>query len=318
MDISLIIWLVFIVISAVLIAYFIKLWNNDVPEFSMEGFQLQGCPSSPAGLISYVNRVGDTLCCNGEVINNQCMGNDICSLTWVPPLSGSIPLCNTYINSLQATENAAKCFQTVTGDSSMNNYFINRQTGVQGCSRSKPTADGSAPSDMSKPYCRIYPTSAENMSNYDSCYNYSTSRQPSTECTNFKTLACASPTIFTSLGATYRQGGSWQPYGLSSQYTSCLPPTITCNSSFNIGNMTFFTRNKDDYSDTEYYRPGYIVKDASNNYFMNIFVAPPTPPEGRPAIGTETPLAYSLRGFNTTDTKVWYRLTGNSCSNLKT
>ena len=244
------------------------------------------------------------------------MGNDVCSLTSVQP--GSIPLCNTYINSLQATENAAKCSITVTGDSSMNNYFINRQTNVQGCSRSPPTADGSAPSDMSQPYCRIYPTSAENMSNYDSCYNYSTSRQPSAECINFKTLACGSPNIFTSLGATYRQGGSWQPHGLSSQYRGCLPPTITCDSSFNIGNMTFFTRNKGDYSATEYYRPGYIVKDSSNNHFMNIFVGPPTPAEARPAIGTETPLAYSIRGYNTQDSNVWYRLTGNSCSNLKT
>jgi hypothetical protein len=82
--------------------------------------------------------------------------------------------------------------------------------------------------------------------------------------------------------------------------------------------MTFFTRNKGDYSATEYYRPGYIVKDSSNNHFMNIFVGPPTPAEARPAIGTETPLAYSIRGYNTQDSNVWYRLTGNSCSNLKT
>ena len=310
MNLSLIIWLVFIVISAVLIAYFIKLWNNDVP---MEGFQILGCPSSPTGLISYVNRAGDTLCCNGEVINNECMGNDICSLT----SGSSIPPCNTYINSLQATENAAKCSITVTGDSSMNNYFINRQTGVQGCSRSPPTADGSAPSDMSKPYCRIYPTSAENISNYDSCYNYSTNTQSSAQCTSFKTLACESPSIFSSLGASYMQG-TWQPYGLSSQYTACLPPTITCDSSFNIGNMTFFTSNVGNYTSTVRYRPGHIVKDASNNYFMNIFVGPPTPADARPPIGTETPLAYTLTGYDTTDTKVWYRLTGNSCSNLKT
>jgi hypothetical protein len=316
MDISLIIWLVFIVISAVLIAYFIKLWNNDDLEFSMEGFQLQGCPTNPSGLITYVNRAGDTLCCNGEVINNECMGNDICSLTSIKP--GSIPLCNTYINSLQAIENAAKCSITVTGDSSMNNFFINRQTKVQGCSRSPPTADGSAPSDMSKPYCRIYPTSAENMSNYDSCYNYSTNRQTSGQCTTFKTLACASPAIFTSLGESYKQGGTWQPHGLSSQYTGCLPPAITCDTNFNIGNMTFFTRNKGEYSPTEYYRPGYIVKDTNNNYFMNISVPPPTPADARPAIGTETPQTYSIRGYNTTDSNVWYRLTGNSCSNLKT
>lgn len=278
----------------------------------MEGFQLKGCPPD---LITYVNKAGDTLCCNGEVINNECMGNDVCSLTSESSQPGSISLCNIYINSLQATENAEKCSITVTGDSSMNNYFINRQTGVQGCSRSPPTADGSAPSDMSKPYCRIYPTSAENMSNYDSCYNYSTNTQSSAQCTSFKTVVCASPTIFTSLGTSYTHGISWQPYGLSSQYTSCLPPRITCNSNFNIGNMTFFTSDVGNYSATRSYRPGHIVKDASNNYFMNIFVGPP---DARQPIGTETHQTYSLKGFNTTDSTVWYRLKGDLCSNLKT
>ena len=127
-----------------------------------EGFtQVLTCPS---GATSFVTSAGDTECCNGEVIDNWCNGNVICSL------SSSKNGCSQYVQSMQAAESAAKCSPTISANCS--NYFINQQTGVRGCSVSVTTPDGSAPADLTKPYCRLYATDAMNKANFDSCFNY--------------------------------------------------------------------------------------------------------------------------------------------------
>lgn len=146
-----------------LIIYYLK-YNTLNLSFRNEGFIVQKCP---VGKTSYITDDGNTNCCSGEVINNFC-SNIFCSLS--PSPSGSIPNCTKVLQTQVEERSAEKCPVSIAGD--CNNYFTNTLGTIQGCSKSSLNADRSGPSDLSQPYCRLYPTPEENTNNYDSCNNY--------------------------------------------------------------------------------------------------------------------------------------------------
>jgi len=153
-----IIWLLCVVITAILIAFFIK--KSSFKTSGKEGFAVYVCPSNTS---SFITDTGETLCCNGDVVDGECKGNLVCSLS--PKTKSRLPTCSDLAASEAAALGASKC------PSSIPNYFGSSRIGVEGCSVSIATADGLQPSNPNQPQCRLYRTRAEDIAKFDSCYN---------------------------------------------------------------------------------------------------------------------------------------------------
>jgi hypothetical protein len=160
------IWLLCVGISAILIGYAIQ-ENGLESLIKKEGFAtsitMTSCPSSTE---QYINKDGDTLCCDASIVNNKCNGTDVCTLS--PTLSNGIKTCSEWANSHWLERANRFC------PKSMPNYFgpIQRVPGSnEGCSVSQTSLDGSGPQDRSKPQCKIYATESDEYSKGDSCLN---------------------------------------------------------------------------------------------------------------------------------------------------
>lgn len=159
--IAFLLWLVFVGISAILIGFFLK--YNELPFTSKEGFttSIYGCP---AGTTNYVTKKGATNCCNGDVVDGVCTGNNQCTLS--PNNRDGLPTCAQLQISNAAVAAAALCPTAIP------NYFISADETLRGCSVSRITLDGTAPQDQSQLQCILYPTSALDNARLDSCRNY--------------------------------------------------------------------------------------------------------------------------------------------------
>jgi hypothetical protein len=155
-GLAFLIWLLCVGISAVLIAYFLK---NSLKPLIREGFVIHTCPS---GTNSFITDSGETLCCNGDVVDNYCTGNLRCTLS--PRSKSGLPTCTDLAASDAAAAGASRC------PSSMPHYF-GCPTTVEGCSASNPSANGLQPSNPLQPQCILYKTQAEDSVKLDSCYN---------------------------------------------------------------------------------------------------------------------------------------------------
>ena len=114
--------------------------------------------------MAYVTTSGDTNCCDHDVVNKQCNGNIICSLSPNPP--NGIQTCT----KLYADEWAKRAtrFCPVT----MPNYFGAFERGAgkpEGCSVSVSTTDGSGPQNPGQPQCKVYSSQEDNRTMSDSC-----------------------------------------------------------------------------------------------------------------------------------------------------
>jgi hypothetical protein len=165
-TIPFLIWLLCIGISAILIGYALKV-NNFGSVIETEGFitniSMSSCP--PASN-EYITPKGDTYCCDAELVNGKCPSQPICSLSPTSPTG--IITCSNMMNSQWADRSRRFC------PKSMPNYFgpINRNNkSNEGCSASKSSSDGSVPTNIGEPKCKIYSTEAEEYSKIDSCFN---------------------------------------------------------------------------------------------------------------------------------------------------
>jgi len=153
-----IIWLLCVGISAILLAYFIK--QSSFKSSKTEGFAVYVCPLNTNG---FITDAGETLCCNGDVVNGECNGNLVCTLS--PKSKSGLPTCSDLAASEAAARGASKCPKSIP------NYFGSSRIEIEGCSVSIATADGLQPSNPSQPQCRLYKTRAEDIAKFDSCYN---------------------------------------------------------------------------------------------------------------------------------------------------
>ena len=121
----------------------------------------------PPGTNAYVLGNGDTNCCSGEVVGNQCNGEDICILS-PDPYNKEIGSCSAWLAKEWASRASRFC------PPSMPNYFgqIQRGAGIhEGCSASVPIPDGSQPSTPTDKRCKIYSSYNDEVSKSDSCTN---------------------------------------------------------------------------------------------------------------------------------------------------
>ena len=137
--------------------------------FEKEGFANErqsgiSITTCPAGSATYVTAAGNTNCCNGDIVNNRCNGTDMCTLS---PSAQGVKSCAEWISNEWMSRSRKYC----TG--SMPHYFGNleRTPGLEGCSASLCTSDGSLPEDVNQPKCKIYGSLTDELSNLDSCYN---------------------------------------------------------------------------------------------------------------------------------------------------
>ena len=131
---------------------------------SGSGIVLTTCPT---GTESYVTESGNTYCCNGDIVDWQCNGKNICSLSPNPPMKG-LDTCSGWL--IREWKRRSERFCT----RDMPHYFgqMNRGPGIkEGCSASKPTSNGSLPFIPTDPQCKIYDTREQELANVDSCYN---------------------------------------------------------------------------------------------------------------------------------------------------
>lgn len=152
------IWLICIGISAILIGYF--LIHLQTPS-KKEGFTMHVCPSRS---VSYITHDGETRCCNGDVIDGWCNGNDLCTLS--PKSKAGLQTCADLVAYNLAVTGAAQCPTKIP------NYFASLDGSLRGCSVSQPLPNGIGPSDPNQLQCILYPTPDLDKVRLDSCYNY--------------------------------------------------------------------------------------------------------------------------------------------------
>jgi hypothetical protein len=157
---ALLLWLLCVGISAIAIGYYIKYYGLSLPKMN-EGFVVIRCPANST---EYINKYGESNCCNGDIINNECNGNNLCSLS--PTNTLGIPNCGDYINDLANDAAVENCF------ADMPYFFAASDGSLKGCSAAITIADGTAPSDPDKLQCILYPTAALDEVKLDSCFNY--------------------------------------------------------------------------------------------------------------------------------------------------
>ena len=169
-------WLILVVISAIAIGYFIKYYCAD-QESNEEGFIVYTCPS---GSTKYISRNGETNCCNGDIVNGECNGNNLCSLS--PTNTLGLLSCQDYVIDLRNDAAVKNCFSDVPF------YFSSRDGSLRGCSASPAIPDGTVPSDEYMTQCRLYATAELDKIRLDSCYNYNLNRNNSE-----KAASCPAP-----------------------------------------------------------------------------------------------------------------------------
>jgi hypothetical protein len=161
------IWLLCVGVAALIIGIFIRNGGLEWPTKALEGFNssiiITACPS---GSTTYITASGDTNCCDGDVVNKQCNGTNMCSLS--PSIAGGLQSCSDWLSREWKKRGDRFCPQ------SLPNYFgsITRDgSKPEGCSESQCTADGSSPSNYTVPQCKIYTNQDDELGKVDSCTN---------------------------------------------------------------------------------------------------------------------------------------------------
>jgi len=214
-----IIWVFCIGVAALIIG---KALGDDTPGIPLtllekkEGFvdlaSIFRVTTCPGGTTSYILSNGDTNCCRGDVVDNKCNGQDVCSLS-PDPYDKNLGSCSSWLASEWVRRAARFCPR------SMANYFgqMNRDAGsAEGCSASFPTPDGSQPSDAGQPKCKIYSNYNDEVSKEDSCTNIK----------EMENLVCPTSNAEKSVMSTRGPSGNIAPLILKCNY---LPPNNKSN-----------------------------------------------------------------------------------------
>ena len=126
---------------------------------SFEDFHLSGCP---VGYATLHQSNGDTLCCKGEIVSNQCISTDQCMLNG--KATPTVPDCVSLLLD-EYKGKASQCPSTVPS------YFEDNVKKIKGCTSGPLNDTLSAPKDKIQPMCTIYSTLEENHKSLDSCSN---------------------------------------------------------------------------------------------------------------------------------------------------
>lgn len=117
--------------------------------------------SCPSGYKSYHLPNGNTACCKGEIIANECMSDDSCVLSGKE--SSTMPKCTTLLTNLYKEKSKEQC------PASMPSYYETQSK--KGCTNGPLNTTLTGPRTNAQPTCTIYSTIDENLNSMDSCSN---------------------------------------------------------------------------------------------------------------------------------------------------
>lgn len=116
----------------------------------------------PPGSKYFINRRGDSLCCEGTIEKRRCKGNLICTLS---KPDDTVPSCTDIHNQLRQKLAISFC------PPSMPNFFANEATGKKGCTSSVITTIGDGPVHKNAPNCMIGNNPERDLTQKFSCLN---------------------------------------------------------------------------------------------------------------------------------------------------
>ncbi len=116
----------------------------------------------PPGSKYFINRRGDSLCCNGSIERRRCKGQLVCTLS---KPTDTLPSCTDVHNQLREKLAFSFCPR------SMPNLFTSEATGRKGCTSSTITPAGDRPLHKDAPTCTIDTNPERDLTQKFSCLN---------------------------------------------------------------------------------------------------------------------------------------------------
>jgi hypothetical protein len=169
--------LALILFLTVVTVAFIKLrrWQEGFEEESFVNPSVAAIPPSantapiqknatfcPPGSKYFIDKRGDSLCCEGTIERRRCKGRIICTLSRA---SGKVPSCSAIHAQLRGKISTGFC------PPSMPNFFANEATGKKGCTSSEITTSGDGPVHTTSPKCEITGNPDADLQIEGSCLN---------------------------------------------------------------------------------------------------------------------------------------------------
>jgi hypothetical protein len=145
-----------IIFILIILRYKSKYSNTGYESFS-NLYHLDACPK---GFKSFYNDNGDVVCCNGEIVANRCLSDEVCMLSGE---KNGIPNCSAMMINMYKAKSDEYC------PKSMPQYF--ELGNNKGCTSGNLNSSMNGPSHPDQPLCIIYTDFNDNFNNKDSCSN---------------------------------------------------------------------------------------------------------------------------------------------------
>ena len=155
------IWIFCVGLTALIAGFLIRHISSGFEGFqAMNPFQIKACPETTT---SYTDSAGNIMCCEGALVNGACQGKNVCTMS----ASGDgIDNCSEWMQKEWASRATKFCPKQLP------NYFGTFDgKSKTGCTDSAITSDGSGPSDLTMPTCKMYASSDDELGRKDSCVN---------------------------------------------------------------------------------------------------------------------------------------------------
>jgi len=148
------------VLLVLIIALLIFISYTGQGNMTLEPFDayLSECP---AGFKTFYASSGDVMCCPGDVVGNQCLSDQVCTLG---AETSTIPRCIDAVKQAQEDKMKSIC------PPSMTSYFEDKVK-KSGCTDGPLLDNMTGPRQSSQPTCYVYATQKENDVAANSCSN---------------------------------------------------------------------------------------------------------------------------------------------------
>ena len=148
------------VLLVLIVALLIGISYGQDASITLEPFSayLSECP---AGFKTFYAPSGDVMCCPGEVVGNQCLSDQVCTLG---AETSTIPRCIDAVKQAQEEKMKSTC------PPSMTSYFEDKGK-KSGCTEGPLLDNMTGPRHTSQPTCYMYATQKENDNAANSCSN---------------------------------------------------------------------------------------------------------------------------------------------------
>jgi hypothetical protein len=127
---------------------------------SSNDYQLHACPT---GYKLHYNSNSDTICCNGDFMNDRCIDGKQCILNGKG--TNTVHNCVDFILKDYEIKGLESCPRLIPS------YFEDTVKKIRGCTNGRYNTTLTGPNTNKQPTCHIYSDEMKNKSEVDSCYN---------------------------------------------------------------------------------------------------------------------------------------------------